>query len=403
MPVQIFRTADTRLRKKKNGLRFLSMRKLVGTDCYLGIKLLIPKFWQNFMFIFIIALITALSYTGQSSMKLLNENNYNYYRDLMKGFDACGSIISEKELVPEDIIEMTEQFKAASIQCCTVMGEFYEYEEISESEDIAGFFATDTDTFMSEFEGKYLDNWKDIPIEQRMVVTGKTAEYMNYGPGDRVTINASWLGGKKEFIVVGITKSNFIWMGETDGIIVDVGNVIYTEKKPEGSYFPYGAYFYLNGEMNKIETAINQLESENRDFKGLIFEQIIEQGNTINMQRLAMIRLVMVVLIIVAGIGWLNSAKGLLLSRKNEYKILRMLGTTENRVKRICWIQILSYLLLGVIMGMIIGILSVYLIWKSNVYENVTISAYWGNVAGILLFLIIISLLLKPTVKKLAK
>lgn len=53
-------------------------------------------------------------------------------------------------------------------------------------------------------------------------------------------------------------------------------------------------------------------------------------------------------------------------------------------------------------MGIIIGLISVYLIWKSNVNENVTISVYWDNIAGIVLFLMGISLLLKPTVNKLA-
>ena len=402
LPIQIFRETDTGLRKKKNRLRFLEVRRLIGTDCYIGIKLLMPKFWQNFMFIFIIALITALSYTGQSSMKLLTENNYSYYRNLTKGFDAYGNIIMEKEPVPEDIIEIAEQIKENQVQCCMITGEFYEDEETEISDDdIAGFFAADTDLLMSGFKGEYLDGWKDIPIEERMVVTDKTAEYMGYELGDKVKINTSWLGGEKELIVAGIIKGD-VWMGETDGIIVDIGNVIYTEEKPEGSYFAGTGYFYMNGDKKQLEDTINQMESKYGDFKGLVFEQIIEEGNTISMQRLAMIKIVMIVLTIVAGIGWLNSAKGLLLARENEYKVLRMLGATQKRVKRISWIQVISYIFSGIIMGIIIGLISVYLIWKSNVNENVTILVYWDNIAGIVLFLLGISLLLKPTVNKLA-
>ena len=234
-----------------------------------------------------------------------------------------------------------------------------------------------------------------------MVVTDKTAEYMGYGLGDKVKINTSWLGGEKELIVAGIIKGD-VWMGETDGIIVDIGNVIYTEEKLEGSYFAGTGYFYMNGDKKQLEDTINQMESKYGDFKGLVFEQIIEEGNTISMQRLAMIKIVMIVLTIVAGIGWLNSAKGLLLARENEYKVLRMLGAKQKRVKRISWIQVISYIFSGIIMGIIIGLISVYLIWKSNVNENVTISVYWDNIAGIVLFLLGISLLLKPTVNKLA-
>ena len=40
------------------------------------------------MIVIIIALITALAYTGQASITLLNENSLQYYRDLLNGSDA---------------------------------------------------------------------------------------------------------------------------------------------------------------------------------------------------------------------------------------------------------------------------------------------------------------------------
>ena len=52
----------------------------------------------------------------------------------------------------------------------------------------------------------------------------------------------------------------------------------------------------------------------------------------------------MFILIVVAGIGWLNSAKAMLVARKEEYQVLRMLGTMVKRVRRICWFQVWSYM-----------------------------------------------------------
>ena len=98
LPIQVFQETSTGLRRKKKGNRFLGLRKLFGTEGYLGIKLMSPKFWQNIMIIFIIALITALAYTGQASMKLLEANNTSYYYGLMQGKSAYGEINTESPM-----------------------------------------------------------------------------------------------------------------------------------------------------------------------------------------------------------------------------------------------------------------------------------------------------------------
>lgn len=407
LPIQVFRTTGTGLRKRKNRLRFLGIRKLTGTDFYLGIKLLIPKFWQNFMFIFIIALITALSYTGQSSMKLMVENSYHYYRNMMEGFDAYGEIDSGEEwLEPDRIIEMKEELKEASVQCCTIIGPFMERikEAYSEyyrvtAEDI--YVTDDITEFMTAFQGEYMKNWSDIPEGQRMVVSDETAENQGYKIGDKVTLDTCWLDEQKEFTVAGIVKLHIPGMN-LHGIILNIGNLAYTKEKSEKNRTPNDAYFYMNGKREQLEEVLTQLEQEEENFKWFNLEQIVEEGNTITAQRMTMIRMVMIFLAIVAGIGWLNSAKGLLLARKEEYKVLRMLGATRKNVRKISWIQVWSYMLSGIILGIVMGLTTVYLFWRNEVHENVTISIYWENIAGIALFLFALSLLLKPTIKKLA-
>ena len=59
LPIQVFRETSSGLRKSKKANRFLILRRLFGKSGYLGIKLMAPKFRQNFMMIIIIALITA--------------------------------------------------------------------------------------------------------------------------------------------------------------------------------------------------------------------------------------------------------------------------------------------------------------------------------------------------------
>lgn len=103
-------------------------------------------------------------------------------------------------------------------------------------------------------------------------------------------------------------------------------------------------------------------------------------------------------LLIVTGIGWLNSAKGMLVASKEKYSVLRMLGASSKRVRRICWIQVWSYMVSGIILGVILGIVVIYLLWNGNINGNVSIRIYWEYIIGIVGYLFVLSLLLKPVI-----
>ena len=169
------------------------------------------------------------------------------------------------------------------------------------------------------------------------------------------------------------------------------------------AYCPSEAYFYVNGYREETEKVFQKFETKEKEFHWLSMEEIIKEGKEISTQRLTMISVVLFILIVVAGIGWLNSAKGMLVARKEEYQILRMLGTTIKRVRKICWLQVWSYMFAGIIWGIIIGLLVVYFLWRSNINANVSISVYWENVVGITLYLFGLSLFLKPAITKLTE
>ena len=62
-------------------------------------------------------------------------------------------------------------------------------------------------------------------------------------------------------------------------------------------------------------------------------------------------RLVLGMLSLVAGIGWLNSARGMLYSRRKEFQTLRILGFSKGKIYTVAWIQIGIYLLIGIAAG----------------------------------------------------
>jgi len=398
LPIQVFQETFTGLRRKKKGNRFLGLRKLFGTEGYLGIKLMSPKFWQNIMIIFIIALITALAYTGQASMKLLEANNTSYYYGLMQGKSAYGEINTESPMSLSCVKQLDKRFQSVTDSHDIIFGEF----TVDSNEDgrIRRLMTTDLEELPEMISMEVWEKWGSVPKNKRILLEESTAKQKDCQLGDTITIDSDWLGGKKEFTLVGILAEDTFY-GLDHSAILDWTN-LYQIKQQENGADGCWVGFYLDGDDEKIKEKFFQLEQEYRDFQWYIYKDIMEQSEKISGQRMAMIEVVMFILLLVAGIGWLNSAKGMLVARKEEYRVLRMLGATVKRVRRISWIQVWSYMVSGIILGVILGIVVVYFLWRSNLNANVSISIYWENIIGIVIYLFILSLFLKPTIKKLA-
>lgn len=397
LPAEIFQRTQTGLRKNKKMGRFLELRRLTGTEAYLGIKLLIPKFWQNILIILIIALITAFSYTGQSSMYLLLENNNVYYRNLMHGSDAYAKIPLNNIKDIGNALKITGQIQKNSLNCCMVLGEFQETG--FPGNKLWGFNITDMGQAVQWFKGQRLKNWDKVPKEQRIIITEGTAKLSGYSLGSHITLDSEWTGGRKDFTVIEISEWDYSIQDEY-GIFLDKDSINYT-KENTGEYgFSGEAYFFINGDDNISEKVLKEIEIKTAGFEWNIYNQVVQSGKEVTDQRLALIKAVLFILMLVSGVGWLNSAKGLLLARKKEYQVLRLSGVTENRTRIICFIQIWFYMFAGIVAGALTGLVFVYIIWKNNLNPGVEIIFYWQNIAVIIIFFIVLSLMLYPAARK---
>lgn len=77
-----------------------------------------------------------------------------------------------------------------------------------------------------------------------------------------------------------------------------------------------------------------------------------------------------------------------------------MLGENQKSVHKICWFQVWSYMLSGVVLGALLGMIIVYGIWKGNVITNTPITVEWEYLIGIVMYLFGVSFVLYPTVRK---
>lgn len=399
LPIQVFQETSSGLQKNKRAHCFLVLRKIIGRSGYLGIKLMVPKFRQNFMLIFIVALITALSYTGQASLKLLTANSNWYLYHSVAGKTAKEEIWTEKTMSLSYVHKLYDRFQPVMGSGYIIYGNFNVLSNDEENTVIGYFNVSNLETLPSFPSVKVWKRYEEVPKAKRMVMEKTVATKKGYQLGDTVTLKSDYLGGQKDFILVEIINAGAIVQDLYD-VIVDWDNLCEKESSEEDLVGDHVG-IWLEGDKELIREKFQRLQLEpGINFDETIYDDAKEQNDHLIHQWTTTLHIVLAMLMIVAGIGLLNSAKGMLLARKKEYQVLRMLGATGGSVRRICWMQVWSYMLSGVVLGAVLGIVVVSCLWKTNVITNTPITIKWGYIAGIAIYLLGLSLLLHPTIKK---
>ena len=413
LPIQVFQQTVSGLKKNKRANRFLALRKIFGKSGYLGIKLMLPKFRQNFMLILIIALITALSYTGQVSLKLLNANGEVYNSNLVQGKTARG-LLETDTTIPLSLSyvkKIYKRFQPVMGNGYMLYGSFDMVEDEDDGADFCNFKVSDLEKIPQLLYADIWEKYEDVPKTKRLIMGDTIAKEKGYKLGDTVTLNSDYLGGKRDFILVETVKKDTAEYNLYN-VIVDWdclsdekwSKEYLDEEQTTVKYWDMCLGLWLDGDKEQIREKFQQLQLElDTSFKWIMYDDIVEDSKHMGSQWTTTLHVVLNMLLIVAGIGLLNSANGMLLTRRNEYQILRMLGTTERDVRKICWMQVLSFMISGVVIGAILGIIVVAIIWTNNVATHIPLTIEWEYIAVIVIYLLSLSLTLYPTVKKMGR
>ena len=401
LPIQVFENTSSGLKKNKKANRFLIVGKVFGKEMYFGMKFMLSKLRQNFMMILIIALITALAYTGQASLKLLkaNDNWYNY--NLVQGKTAKAEIYNDKSMSVSYAKKVYHRFQTVIGKGYMLYGTFGLRSGDELDPDLNRFRVSDLDTLPQFLHVKVWKNYETVPKIQRVVMNETVAYKFGYQLGETVTLESDYFGGRRDFVLVEIINGKTNWNDEYN-IIVDWDNLRKKEVSEDNADRNYIG-LWLDGDKELIREKIQEMQIElgsGTSFEWCIYDDVMEESVRICRQWTTSLHVVLVMLLIVSGIGLLNSANGMLFARKKEYKILRMLGETQKSVHKICWFQVWSYMLSGVVFGAFLGIVIVYSIWKGDVITDIPIAIEWEYLVGIVMYLFGLSFVLYPTVKK---
>ncbi len=402
LPIQVFNATSSSLKKARKANRFIALRNVFGNSGYLGMKLMASKFRQNFMMILIIVLITALSYTGQASLELLKANDDWYNYNTVEGKTARIEIESDKNMSLSYIKKLYKRFQTVIGNGYMLYGDFDLISNNEENETMYSFKVSDLETLPHLLHAEIWKQYKNVPKTKRIVMEESVASEKGYQLGDTVTLESDFLEGKKDFILVEIVGTDTLY-AEMYKVIVDWDNLCEKKESAEG-LDGTSVGIWLDGDKELIKEKFQQLQLEmDTNLEWKIYDDVVENSKHMVSQWTTTLHVVLAMLLIVAGIGLLNSANGMLLARKKEYRVLRMLGATNKSVHRICWMQTWSYMLSGVILGAITGAVIVVCLWKNNVITNTPITLDWEYIAVIATYLFGLSLTLYPTIKKMAR
>lgn len=399
LPIQVFQETSSGLRKSKKANRFLLLRKIIGMEGYLGIKLMALKLRQNFMIILIIALITALSYTGQASIKLLKENDNWFNYNAVEGKTARGEFMATKPMSLPYVQKLYKRLQPVMGSGYMLYGDFSMVPDDRDNEPPGYFKVSDLEALPQPLSAEVWEQYEKVPKTKRIVMEKSFADEKGCKLGDTITIESDYLGGKKDFILVEIVKTGTVW-SDIYNVIADWDNLCGKECTMEdlaGTYLG----LWLDGDKELVREKLQQIQIElGKDFEWSIYDDVMEQSNLMVSQWTTTMHIVLGMLLIIAGIGWLNSARGMLYTRRKEYQILRMLGASNKSIRKICWIQTWSYMFSGIALGAILGIIAIAYLWKSNVVTNAPVIINWEYIAGIVIYLFSLSLILYPSIKK---
>ena len=400
LPVQIFHRTETGLRRRKDGLRFLNLRRIMGKNGYLAWKLLLPKWKQGLFIILLIICMTAFSYVGESFMKLLSMNTYAYYEDLLKGADGHCELMLDMEdsmIAAEKVALIQERCKKKQVECSYIHG-VYE----GQIGNAWGFYTTN----LSDFKRRYIkETYQDIssvPVGQQIVVGKILAVQEGYHLGERIRLKSDYLKEEKEYTLVGIFDWSPYSIQKEYQILVDQTNYRDSEEEENnGNGNSVSLYFY--GDRDAIQNIFITLKQEGWSFTGYISEKIWMNTEKQLRQMNILSKIVIWGLMLVIATGWLNSVRGMLISGKRDYHVLRLLGAEQRCVQKICSLQIKIYLLAGIVSGTILGFVLAKELWEKGLYYGARLDMHWENTLGILLLFWFFSLLLRKTVREVSK
>lgn len=391
--------------------RFVSM--VLPHDMLISYKMAVPKMKENFLMILTIIMLTAFSYCGEDLMDEIGKNNDIYYKgiymdDVLINDDQSYSYSKIDNLCKKIQQQAdTNVFLQADID--TEIG--ITAKKTSGKE----FFFGGGESFASleKMQKSGLVKSDISDFAHSILISRKAAKKYKIKTGDKITLSTedadfSYYDGKTEneyrmwkdykgvsttVTVVGIIPDNIF-----DVVVIDTDNEIFKSFPKDMRVEQWSIFAH---EMTKkLDVSLQNARMGFTALRWQSFEQVMAFSHKILKQRYFIVRFFLYMLSIMAGIGWVNAAANMIQSRRKEYVILRKLGMSERRVKKIIWYQLILFIFSGIAAGIVLSleIIRKFNIREYGIYQSVKFQA--GNVWFIIVLFLLLLMSLRKNVRE---
>lgn len=309
------------------------IRALFGKEAYLACQQLIPQIRVNIKIVLTLVGLIVILVFGSSLLKSLQANERAY---LEERFEAQYILTNSAADITVDAKILTEIQKIPDthVKYSRSMGSLISMVGDEKSFDL--------------FAGNLSYYGIEGSLENKIVLTESFAKTENIAIGDYITPN---------FLTYGIGE----WEQQP---AFEVVKILITEEPYIGAYIDWSSS-YAQSQLPmyeiKIDTAdlaqLQQLLSRYPMFHLVEKSEAIEQANTMFYQRWSLFVGVFYVLLAATTIGIIQTLMHLIYTNRSQYTIQRLLGLSPNGLVKYLCMQVLSFVLYGVVTGLLIGVL----------------------------------------------
>lgn len=402
LPLQMNRknTKETKIRR---AILFYITKK----DTYISLRLLIPWIRENIFFLFTIVAITMFTFVSSVFMHDIEQNSLAYYKKL---YLSEVMIENDETMSYQNMIDIQKRLEGQQ-KDTFFMAETSDWGDIisvgipdkkSKNWWDGWGFSLGVSQMDRLYETKVIKVKKES-YQDCVVLRRDVADYYGLQVGDTYALeyfdkmeNVEWMEEyenqqkhTKDLEVVGIIESMMY-----SEIVFDITSPLFHFSTLED----FSVTFFMSEIDKQTESLLQSLRWEIPTLRWQNYSDVEEQNSRIIKERYFMIRAVLYALTLLGGIGWLNSAKTMLRDKREIYRTLRRIGISDRRVQKIIWKQILCYLMSGIVLGILLGIVAEWFLYFYYLEEEFP-RAFISPVFGILIYMLALAATLWKFVK----
>lgn len=362
--------------------------KLKRNKVRIALQLLLPKIKENIFIILAITSIVLLTLVGSNFQRLLLINNNNYYKK---------SYLADIKISPVGYMEY-EEGKSLSVNLEKANIKHISFYQLEPSNVVLKDTEVQCTYYLTSFQALNEFGLIETALDSNKVIISRNyATKYKLEIGDTLNFPVSLHNKSKKQSQKNVKMREFTVGDISDrilyNILIDANNSEYFNK--ERSSFDC---IYINKEGFKEEEELRSLSSLYQ-IKWSRLEDVLNHTQILANDQSKMFNVCLNVLLIVIGLGLLNSLNTILYSRRREYKVLHCVGMSPFGILNVLITQVFMYLSIGLLFGIVLG---AFILYSINYTETNTwmLTISFKEIIFIIQYLLLLSVGTIPEIKR---